>query len=232
MIALLLFAQLASCKADALDLRAARAACAADETTRVYLDGFIAAVDAYKQGGSPESLTPVAQAIARLEAIGGTMPGQAQIAVLVLRAASAAAQSERDEMGLLLDHALQLETLQLVAKQPGAPVVTAHEAAGDFWLQVHVYERARAAYRLAGERVGVTPRVQLGLARVAARMKDAAAACEGYRAFLDRWGRTAPAASSAARPSPLANAAPPGEVIEARTFVQQRQCANTSTGAK
>ena len=42
-------------------------------------------------------------------------------------AASAAAQSEREEMGLLLEHALDLERLQRLAGLPGAPMFTVDE---------------------------------------------------------------------------------------------------------
>ena len=197
--------------AGAADMFAAAAAfgCAGAEVRTAYLRGLTAARAAYAQGGSPASLEPVWAAAAALEARGGTLPGPVEIARFVVLAAAAAAQSERDEMALLIDHALRLESLQLAAGEPGAPVLTAHEVAGDLWLQVHRYEDARRAYAVAAERVGRTARVALGLARSASRLKDTSAACREYRELLGRWDATREK---------------PAEISEARAFVQQPAC--------
>jgi hypothetical protein len=167
---------------------AAAAGCAAAEVPAHYLQGLVAARSAYREGGSPESLAPVRDAVAALDARGGTLPGAAQVARFVLLAAAAAAQSERDEMALLLDHALRLERLQRAAGQPGAPAVSALEAAGDLWLQVHRYDDARRAYLEAETQVGARPRLSLGLARVAARLQDRPAACAAYARLAAAWG--------------------------------------------
>jgi hypothetical protein len=135
------------------------------EVAALYLRGVAAALDAYKQGGSEESLAPVRDAIGELERISGQRPGPAEVARLVLVAAAAAAQSEREEMGAFLTHALAMESLQFAAGQPGAPVLTAHEIAGELWLQVHRFDEARAAFERAAEQVGTTPRIAAGLAR-------------------------------------------------------------------
>jgi hypothetical protein len=171
--------------------RAAGFGCGEAEIAGHYLKGLAAARDAYRYGGSAESLAPVALAIAAIDARAGGVPGIAPIARLVLRAAAAAAQTERDELALLLDQAVRLEAIQLEARQPGLPVVTAHEAAGDLWLQVHQYEDARRAYLLALDRVGMTPRVALGLARVEARRNEPANACVHYQTLLKWWGSRA-----------------------------------------
>lgn len=205
----------------AFDIRAAADAyftaaglgCTDAEVGGHYLRGLAVARDAYAQGGSPESLAPVTQALATLDARAGRLPGAAQVARYVLQAAAAAAQSERDVMALLIDHALRLETVQLAAGQPPLPVVSAHEAAGDFWLQVHRFEEARSAYQLAAQRTGSTNRVLLGLARAAGRLKDDVAACTHYRELVARWaGRS--------QPSP--------EIAEARAFVSQPPCAGAA----
>jgi hypothetical protein len=137
----------------------------APEVERVYLRGLEAAAEAYTQGGSDESLAPVREAIAALAAISGGQAGSAEIARLVLVAAAAAAQSEREEMGAYLTHATEMEVLQLAAGEPGAPGVSALEAAGDLWLQVHRYDDAIRAYERAARYLGMTPRIQAGLAR-------------------------------------------------------------------
>ena len=141
------------------------------DVAAVYARGWEAARAAYAQGGSAESLQPVRDAIASLERTGGNGPGPAQVARLVLLAAAAAAQSERDEMAIFLDEAVRLEALQLAAGQPGAPGVSAHEAAGDLWLQVHRFDEAREAYRRAASVVGMTPRIARALEEVEARQK-------------------------------------------------------------
>jgi hypothetical protein len=46
---------------------------------------------------------------------------------------------------------------------------------------VHRFDTARAAYETAASVVGRTPRVSLGLARLAVRAADVAAACAAYR---------------------------------------------------
>jgi hypothetical protein len=144
-----------------LSLLAAQAA----DVEALYQRGLAAAAAAYREGGSDESLAPVRDAIAKLEALSGGKPGPAEIARLVLVAASAAAQSEREEMSAYLTHATEMELLQIAAGQPGAPGISALEAAGDLWLQVHRYDEAVRAYERAAAWFGMTPRIALGLAK-------------------------------------------------------------------
>lgn len=132
----------------------------------VYLRGWDAATDASRVGGPAESLAPVTQAIAELERLAGGAHGPAEIAGYVLRAAADAAQDERDEMALFLVHALDLERAQLDAGQPGAPGISAHEAAGELWLRVRRYDEALRAFERARSVVGTTPFIESGLARV------------------------------------------------------------------
>jgi len=173
-----------------------------------YVRGLIAAREAYRFGGSQESLEPVTLAMAELESRAREVPA-AEIARVVLQAASSAAQSEREEMGLLLDFALTLEGKARTVGQAGAPIVSAYEVAGDLWLQVHRFEDARRAYLTAAERVGSTRRVILGLARTGSRLGDLPAACEQYRVLANGW--------------PQAVAEPP-ELTEAHTFVRRPEC--------
>jgi hypothetical protein len=183
--------------------------CVEAEIAGHYLRGLVAAREAYKAGGSPPSLAPVRLAVAALDARAPEAPALAALARAVLLAAAAAAQSERDEMALLLEHAIRLEAVQLEADQPPLPVATAHDVAGDLWLQVHRYEDAQRAYELALERVGATPRIMLGLARAAARLKNVMAACGHYQKLLAWWDTR--------RDSPA-------EIIEARSFIAQPAC--------
>ena len=180
----------------------------------IYMMGLIDAREAWRQGGSPESLAPVRDAISSLEAAAKGRPGSAEIARLMLQAAAAAAQSERDEMRLYLDTAVRMETLQRAAGLPGAPLVPAAETAGDLWLQVHRYDEARRAYDEAAafaeasapkaERLGSSLRIASGRARAARGANDVPAACAAFRALLDGWG---------------ARAGQPIEIAEARAYV-------------
>ena len=188
---------------------AASKGCAAADVPGHYLRGLLAAQAAHAQFGSPESLAPVREAIAFIDSRGGQEPGLPQVARVVLQAAAAAAQSERLEMALLLERAIRLEAVQLEARQPGLPIVTAHEAAGDLTLLVRDYEGARRAYLRAAERVGTTPRITLGLARVAAQLNDGLAACRQFRSFVWWWD---------------ARSGEPAEVAEARAYLQRPAC--------
>ena len=173
-----------------------------------YVNGLIAARDAYRYGGSAESLEPVKVAIKQLESRSAGSSA-AEIARVVLQAASAAAQSEREEMGLLLEHALTLEKQARAAGQPGAPIVSASEVTGDLWLQVHRFEDARRAYVAASAQVGSTRRTTLGLARTASRLGELPAACEHYRLLVSGWPKSG---------------GEPSELGEARTFLRRAEC--------
>jgi tetratricopeptide (TPR) repeat protein len=181
------------------------------ETTRLaflYLSGLQAAGDAYRSGGDEASLAPVNAAIEELGRRAATNP-RADLLRITLMAAAAAAQSERDDMTLLLDQARSLEKKLVATGLPGAPGETAHEAAGDLWLQVHRFESARAAYREAIELFGPSPRSALGLARAAVQLHDDPGACAAYRALIAQW----------------ASADTPLEIAEARQFVASDRCA-------
>lgn len=223
MVLLILLAQLGACspqtlerltqadaRANAFDLagalEAARAAGDCDQAAGAveYLEGLLAAPEAVRQGGAVDSLRDVRSAVNALSRRAEGGERRWEVASFVLRAVAAASQYERDEMALYLAEATRIEALLLAARQPGAPFISAHEMAGDLWLQVHRFEDARRAYAIAAERVGRTPRVRLGLARVAVRLQEPALACQEYRWLLDAWGDRAEA---------------PLEITEAREYL-------------
>ena len=205
----------ASERAAAFDMQSAIAgltrapeACANAGAALWYLRGLAAAEEAYRYGGSAESLAPVRKAIDELGVRASASPS-AEIARAVLLAAAAAAQSEREEMSVLIDHARDLERTKRAAGAADLPVVSAYEAAGDLWLRVHRFEDAQGAYITAAAQVGRTRRVTLGLARAAARLGDEATACAEYRELAGAW--------------PPAAGEPP-EIVEARTFLRAPSC--------
>ena len=208
----------AQAHADAFDLAqavvdfesAAKAGCADAQLAALYLRGWIAARDAYRAGGSPESLAPVQGTLDQMDMEPLRSRGDAEIARFVLRAAMAAAQSERDELSLLIEHAVDLEARRRSANLSAAPIISAHEAAGELWLQVLRYQDARNAYLRARERMGPTRRVLLGLARTAVRLSDPATACDQYEKLIASWGSAG---------------THPAEIDEARSFLRQPMCA-------
>jgi hypothetical protein len=223
MVLLILLAQIGACSPEGLQrlveaqarmnafdlpgaLEAARAAGDCDQAagTVEYLEGLLTAPEAVKQGGTMDSLRDVRSASNALSRRAEAGERRWEVASMALRAVAAASQYERDEMALYLAEATRIEALLLAAGQPGAPLVSAHELAGDLWLQVHRFEDARRAYALAAERAGRTPRVRLGLARVAIRLQEPALACQEYRWLLEAWGDRAES---------------PPEIVEARTYV-------------
>jgi hypothetical protein len=179
----------ASARAAALDVpgaavslaQASGLGCAEADIAGIYLRGLTAAQAASALGGSAESLQPVDDAVAALQRL-SPRHVSAGIARDVLMAAAAAAQSERDQMSLYLLQALQLESLQLIARQPPAPMISAHEMAGELWLRVYRYAEARQAFLDAFKAVGPTRRVLLGLARAEARAARGPGACPDTQA--------------------------------------------------
>jgi len=209
----------AAAKVAVLDLKSAaavldgdtRADCGLSGVAGVYLQGLLAARLASASGGDAAALAPARDAASRLERLAAGRVEYAEIARLALLAAMAAAQSEREEMAVFLAQALSLESLRLAAGEAGAPVVPVHVLAGDLWLQVDPYDDARAAYLRARAQVGDTPAIALGLARAAARLDDAGAACTEYRALLALWQARADA--------------PARELLEAHTYLRGLACA-------
>ena len=182
--------------------------CVDADVAFLYLRGLLDAREAFRTGAPAESLAPVRAAFASLQAISQDRPGPPEVALLLLHAAAAAAQSERAEMTLYLDAAGRMESVQRDAGQPGAPVLGSDEVAGHLWLQLYQYADARRAYRRAVDHRGDTMRVLAGLARTAARL-GLGTACAEYRALLDRWGAREPE---------------PPEIADARAYVGQPGC--------
>ena len=174
-----------------------------------YLRGLQAAREASAKGGSEESLMPLRRAVADLDAM-GEAGGPTEIASLVLRAAAAAAQSEREEMAVVLAQALQVERARGARGADGAPVLSAHQMAGELWLQVHRYDEAAAAFLVARGVAGDSPRGAVGLARARARDGRIPEACDLYRAVE--------------RMAPDVRAVMKAEVAEAQEFLRQPAC--------
>lgn len=195
---------------------AMQAGCWSVQPALFYLRGLLAVHAANAQFASAASLQPLRDAINQLQRFTTGDPVIRGME-MVLRAGIPAAQHERAEMSLFIDEMLRMESLQLEAKQPPLPVLSAHEAAGQFWLMLRLYDEARRAFELAAQRVGQTPHVLIGVARAAVGRKDLPAACDHYRRLIAWWNDRAES---------------PPEIIEARAFVKQPQCAAPAPGTR
>ena len=179
------------------------------EVPIAYLKALTIARDASARGGDEVSLRPLNDLIAVLER--RAQPGSSEeVAVLVIRAAIAAAQSEHDELFAYLSQALQVERARGVQGLAGAPVLTAHEVAGELWLEVHRYDDAEAAFRIARGASGDSPRLLAGLARALARQRSTVDACREYRRL---------SADASARVPSMQR-----ELAEAEAFLAQPAC--------
>ena len=187
---------------------AERAGCESAAAAAVYLRGLVAGRVADANFASAASLLPLQLAVASLDRPAQDDP-VARVMQAVLRAAIPAAQHERPEMELRIEEMLRTESLQLEAKLQPLPVLSAHEVAGYFWLQLHLYDEARRAFEQAARRVGRTSHVLLGTARAAVGRRDPVAACEQYRQLISWWGIRSGA---------------PTEITEAREYLKQPQC--------
>lgn len=175
-------------EAAALDLLRARyddaATCPAVALAAWSLRGWIAAQAAADRGGTPESLTDTTAALAVIESLGrGT--SEAGYAAALLRAAMAAAQSERDELRLWLDQAHDVSRrLGTGAAAPRWPRAI-DRADGELWHRVDDFELAEAAFAAAaaGDDAAASYR---GLARARDRRGNRAGACAAYRAVAAR----------------------------------------------
>jgi hypothetical protein len=180
------------------------------ELAVAFLKALAAGRAAWARGGDEASLRPLQELIAVIEQ--RTQPGSPEeIAVLLIRAIAAAAQNERDELFAYLSQALQVERARGARGLSGAPILTAHELAGELWLDVHRYDDAVAAFRIARGASGDSPRLVAGLARALARQRSTADACIEYRRLN---------ADASARLPSMAR-----ELAEARAFLAQPACA-------
>ncbi len=181
---------------------AASPACGGLGTASWAWHAWASAAGAAMAGGAAESLTAVRGALGVLEPGGVATGPEAAYAAAILHAAAAAAQHERAEMRVWLEHAAGL-TGRLLPGMREWPLPLAL-AEGELWLMVQDHDLAEAAFTRA-----LTPTASgmalRGVARARARRGDMAGACAPYKQAL--------AVVDAGRPEhPLA--------VEARAFLR------------
>ena len=148
------------------------------EVRRIAMEGWRAARAIAPKGGALELLGPVNIRLKELDAVPGMTARYAETAI---RAAVSAAQDEREEMALLLEHARSLSDLMGIGG--GAPAewpLPIDELEGELWLEVDRFPEARDAYERA-TKLKPTPNAWIGLARSADKAGDIVTACRAYR---------------------------------------------------
>lgn len=146
------------------------------DVRRVAMEGWNAARALAPKGGAIDLLGPVNVRLKELDAMPNTSARYAEVAI---RAAVSAAQEERDEMQLFLDHAGDLSKQMALAGTPARFPLPIDELAGELWLEVDRFEESRDAYRRATENAP-TPNAWVGLARASDKLGDLVAACAAY----------------------------------------------------
>lgn len=149
------------------------------EIQRIAMEGWTAARAIANRGGAVDLLGPVNLRLRELDTFQNMSARYAEIAI---RAAVSAAQEERDELGLLLEHARDLSA-QMGAgagKLPEWPVPI-DELEGELWLEVDRFPEAVAAFQRATQ-TRPSPNAWIGLARAADRSGDRVTACQAYAA--------------------------------------------------
>jgi tetratricopeptide (TPR) repeat protein len=151
------------------------------EIQRIAMDGWLAARAIAPRGGALDLLGPVNQRLRELDAHTSIA---ARYAETVIRAAVSAAQDERDEMGLFLEHARGLSDQMALIGTPAKWPLPIDEVAGELWFEVDRYVEARDAYERA-LKLNTTPNALVGLARAADKLGDRVAACAAYTRARD-----------------------------------------------
>jgi hypothetical protein len=146
------------------------------DVQRIAMAGWAAARALAPKGGAVELLGPVNTRLRELDALPNTSARYAEVAI---RAAVSAAQEERDEMGLFLDHARDLSKQMALAGAPAEWPVPIDELEGELWFEVDRFQQARDAYERATKLTG-SPNAWIGLARASDRLGDMVGACAAY----------------------------------------------------
>ena len=147
------------------------------DVQRIAMEGWRAARALAPKGGALELLGPVN---IRLKELDGIQKMSARYAETAIRAAVSAAQEERDEMALLLEHARSLSDLMgLGGGTPAEWPLPIDELEGELWLEVDRFAEARDAYDRA-TKLKPTPNAWIGLARSADKLGDRVTACRAY----------------------------------------------------
>jgi len=156
----------------------------------IAMEGWNAARALAPKGGAVELLGPVNVRLRELD----TFPNMsARYAEVAIRAAVSAAQEERDEMSLLLEHARDLSWLMGINAAPAQWPLPIDELEGELWFEVDRFTEARDAY-LRATKLKASPNSWIGLARASDRLGDVVTACRAYTSAKSEAGLPEPVA--------------------------------------
>jgi hypothetical protein len=147
---------------------------------RIAREGWLAARALAPIGAPRDRLGPVNRSLERLDIL--IVHLSARYADAAIRAAISAAQEERDEMAVFLEHARALSVQMALTGAPAQWPLPIDELEGELWFEVDRFPESRDAYQRA-TRTTASPRAWLGLARANARLDDMPAACAAYKAI-------------------------------------------------
>jgi hypothetical protein len=146
------------------------------DVERVAMEGWHAARALAPKGGALELLGPVNVRLRELDKMPNTSARYAEVAI---RAAVSAAQEERDEMQLFLEHARDLSKQMELAGAAARWPLPIDELEGELWLEVDRYTEAHDAYTRAATTTP-TPNALIGVARASDKLGDVVGACAAY----------------------------------------------------
>jgi hypothetical protein len=142
----------------------------------IAMEGWRAARAIAPKGGAVELLGPVNIRLKELDELTGP---RAEYAEAAIRAAVSAAQEERDEMALYLEHARSLSDILALTEPPPQAPLPIDELEGELWFEVDRFADARDAYARA-VKLKPTPNGWIGLARSSDKLGDTVTACRAY----------------------------------------------------
>lgn len=146
------------------------------DVQRIAMEGWRAARALAPGGGALNQLGPVNASLKQLDAIPNTTARYAEVAI---RAAVSAAQEERDEMSLFLQHARALSQQMAIAGTVPTSPLPIDELEGELWFEVDRFPEARTAFERAVA-LAPSPNAWIGLARSADKLGDRVTACRAY----------------------------------------------------
>ena len=146
------------------------------DVQRVAMEGWVAARALAPKGGALDLLGPVNARLRELDKMPNVSARYAEVAI---RAAVSAAQEERDEMQLFLEHARDLSRQMALAGGPAQYPLPIDELEGELWLEVDRYLEAKHYYEQA-VKLNPTVNALIGLARANDKLGDVIGACAAY----------------------------------------------------
>lgn len=160
------------------------------------LHGWMAARAASDAGGAPAALGAAQRALDTL-ATSGPAASDAAYAHALVKAAVAAAQDERDDLQVWLEHAHDLSRRLGVGRAAPRWPLPIDAAEGELWFAVDDFELSEAAFTRALAAPAPPAMAWRGLARARDRRGDRVGACAAYRRTLDVMAPDSPSAAEA-----------------------------------